>query len=54
MEKWSSANRNNPIDAIGIRRTDTDPFDGTIEEILIYDISTADLIAKLNTRLASL
>jgi hypothetical protein len=42
------------IDAIGIRRTDTDPFDGTIEEILIYDISTADLIAKLNTRLASL
>ena len=42
------------IDAIGIRRTDTDPFDGTIEEILIYDISNADLIAKLNTRLASL
>jgi len=42
------------IDAIGIRRTDTDPFDGTIEEILIYDISNADLTAKLNTRLASL
>ena len=42
------------IDSIGVRRTDTDHFDGTIEEILIYDISNAILTAKLNTRLASL
>tara|TARA_R110002167_G_scaffold132526_1_gene316785 strand:- start:1419 stop:2102 length:684 start_codon:yes stop_codon:yes gene_type:complete len=42
------------IDAIGIRRTDTDSFDGTIEEIQIYNSSNATLTGKINTRLASL
>tara|TARA_R110000824_G_scaffold6481_2_gene29887 strand:- start:1806 stop:2495 length:690 start_codon:yes stop_codon:yes gene_type:complete len=42
------------IDCIGIRRTDTNGFDGTIKEIQIYTSSNATLIGNINTRLASL
>jgi len=42
------------IDAISVRRTNQDHFDGTIEEIQIYNSSSADLTANINDRLASL
>jgi hypothetical protein len=42
------------IDAIGIRRTDTSPFNGTMKEIQIYSSTSAALTANVNSRLASL
>tara|TARA_R100000808_G_C2152125_1_gene161438 strand:- start:1924 stop:3033 length:1110 start_codon:yes stop_codon:yes gene_type:complete len=42
------------IDTIGVRRTDQSPFDGTIEEIMIFRETSATLVANINTRLASL
>ena len=42
------------IDCIGIRKTDIDGFDGTIEEIQIYSSSSADLTANINDRLSTL
>ena len=42
------------IDAIGIRATDADAYDGTIQEIQIYGSSSAELTEKVNTRLATL
>ena len=42
------------IDAIGIRRTDVNAFDGTIEEVQIYSVSNATLTANINTRLSTL
>tara|TARA_R110002096_G_C14485294_1_gene714188 strand:+ start:72 stop:752 length:681 start_codon:yes stop_codon:yes gene_type:complete len=42
------------IDVIGLRKTDLNGFDGTIKEIQIYNSSSADLIANINDRLASL
>jgi len=42
------------IDAIGIRSSDLNPFDGTIEEIQIYSSSSADLTANINDRLSTL
>lgn len=42
------------IDVIGLRRIDTNAFDGTIQEIQIYSSTSADLIAKVNDRLKSL
>jgi hypothetical protein len=42
------------IDTIGIRATDIDGFDGTIEEIQIYSSSSADLTANINDRLSTL
>ena len=42
------------IDCIGIRKTDIDGFDGTIEEIQIYSSSSATLIANINDRLSTL
>ena len=42
------------VDAIGIRRTDINAFEGTIKEIQIYSSSSADLTANINTRLAGL
>jgi len=42
------------IDAIGIRRTDTNPYNGTISEIQIYSSSSATLIANINDRLSTL
>ena len=42
------------IDAIGIRRTNTSPFDGKMKEIQIYSSTSTALTANVNTRLASL
>tara|TARA_R110000772_G_scaffold7149_1_gene24528 strand:+ start:403 stop:1074 length:672 start_codon:yes stop_codon:yes gene_type:complete len=42
------------IDAIGIRRTDVNAFDGTIEEVQIYSVSNATLTANINARLSTL
>jgi hypothetical protein len=42
------------IDAIGVRKTDTNPYEGTISEIQIYSSSSATLIANINDRLAGL
>jgi len=42
------------IDVIGLRRIDTNGFDGTIKEIQIYRSSSADLTANINDRLSTL
>ena len=42
------------IDAIGVRKLDTNPFDGTMKEIQIYSSTSAALTANVNDRLASL
>tara|TARA_R100001143_G_scaffold60791_1_gene60591 strand:+ start:1284 stop:1964 length:681 start_codon:yes stop_codon:yes gene_type:complete len=42
------------VDAIGIRRTDINAFEGTIKEIQIYSSSSADLTANINDRLSTL
>ena len=42
------------IDAIGIRATDVDAFDGTIQEIQIYSSSSAALTSHVNDRLSTL
>jgi hypothetical protein len=42
------------IDAIGVRRTDLNPYEGTISEIQIYSSSSATLIANINDRLSTL
>jgi hypothetical protein len=42
------------IDNIGVRATDTNPYEGTIEEIQIYSSSSADLTANVNNRLSTL
>ena len=42
------------IDAIGVRRTNLSPFNGTMKEIQIYSSTSTALTANVNTRLASL
>ena len=42
------------IDAIGVRTTDLNPYDGTVEEVQIYSASNATLIANVNDRLAGI
>jgi hypothetical protein len=42
------------IDVIGLRRIDTNGFDGTIKEVQIYSSSSADLTANINDRLSTL
>ena len=42
------------IDAIGIRRTDVNGFDGTIKEVQIYSTSNETLTANINARLSTL
>jgi hypothetical protein len=42
------------IDAIGVRNSDQDFLDGTIEEIQIYSSSSATLTANINDRLSTL
>jgi hypothetical protein len=39
------------IDAIGVRATDLNHYDGTVEEVQIYSSSSANLIASINARL---
>lgn len=42
------------IDCIGVRKTDLNAYDGTIEEVQIYSSSSASLVANVNNRLSSL
>jgi len=42
------------IDCIGIRKTDIDGFDGTIEEIQIFSSASAALTTNVNDRLSTL
>ena len=42
------------IDAIGVRNSDTNPYEGTISEIQIYSSSNATLTANINDRLSTL
>ena len=42
------------IDAIGVRNSDQDFLDGTVEEIQIYSSSSADLTSNVNDRLSTL
>tara|TARA_R110000824_G_scaffold76043_2_gene192813 strand:+ start:1002 stop:1679 length:678 start_codon:yes stop_codon:yes gene_type:complete len=42
------------IDTIGVRKTDLNPYSGTISEIQIYNSTSADLTANVNDRLAGL
>ena len=42
------------IDAIGVRATDANPYDGTISEIQIYDRESTALTANVNTYLSNL
>jgi len=42
------------INAIGVRRTDNNPYDGTISEIQIYDTESTELTANVNSYLAGL
>ena len=42
------------INAIGVRRSDNNPYDGTISEIQIYDTESTALTANVNTYLSNL
>ena len=42
------------IDCIGVRKTDVNAYEGTIEEIQIYDSTSAALTANINTYLSTL
>ena len=42
------------INAIGVRRIDNNPYDGTISEIQIYRSTSAELTANINTYLSTL
>jgi len=42
------------IDTIGVRKTDLNPYDGTISEIQIYDTESTALTANVNTYLSNI
>lgn len=42
------------IDAIGVRSTDVNHYDGIIKEVQIYDSTSAELTANINTYLSTL
>ena len=42
------------IDAIGVRNPDTNPYGGIIQEVQIYDSTSAELTANINTYLSTL
>ena len=42
------------INAIGVRRTDLNPYDGTISEIQIFDTESTALTANVNTYLSNI
>ena len=42
------------IDALGVRATDANPYDGFITEVQIYETTSAALTANVHNRLASL
>ena len=40
------------IDNLGVRKTDTNPYDGSVSEVMIFSSSSAALTAEVNTRLS--
>ena len=42
------------IDAIGVRSSNSNPYDGIIKEVQIYDSTSAALTANINTYLSTL
>jgi len=42
------------IDTIGVRKTDTNPYDGTISEIQIFDTESTALTSNVNSYLSSI
>ena len=42
------------IDTIGVRKTDTNPYDGTISEIQIYSAESTAITANVNTYLSNI
>jgi hypothetical protein len=42
------------IDSLGIRKLDTNPFEGSISEVQIFSSTSAALTAQINQRLASI
>ena len=42
------------IDTIGVRKTDINPYDGTISEIQIFDTESSAITANVNTYLSNL
>ena len=50
----SNASGNFLLDAIGIRRSDANEYDGTMSEIIVFSTSSADLISNVNTYLSTI
>ena len=42
------------IDNLGVRKTDTNPYDGSVSEVQIYSSSSAALTAEVNARLSTI
>ena len=42
------------IDSIGVRKTDVNPYDGTISEIQIFDTESSAITANVNTYLSNI
>ena len=42
------------IDSIGVRKTNLNPFDGSVSEIQIFGSTSAGLTGEVNRRLASI
>ena len=42
------------IDNLGVRKTDTNPYDGIISEVMIFSGSSAALTSDVNDRLSSI
>ena len=42
------------IDSIGVRKTDINPYDGTISEVQIYDTESTALTSNVNNYLSNL
>ena len=42
------------IDNLGVRKTDLNPYDGTISEVMIFSSSSAALTAEANARLSTI
>ena len=42
------------IDSIGVRKTDLNPFDGSVSEVQIYSSISTNLTAEVNQRLANI
>ena len=42
------------IDNLGVRKTDTNPYNGTVSEVMIFSSSSAALTAEVNARLSTI